>query len=79
MPQLHLYLTEDLANKVHQHADAAGISISRYLAEIVQKEMTSDWPEGYFEAVVGGWKGKPLERPDQGTLETREVLEPIAE
>ena len=27
------------------------------------------WPEGFFEEVVGGWKGEPLERPDQGWFE----------
>ncbi len=24
------------------------------------------WPAGFFEEVIGGWVGEPLERPDQG-------------
>lgn len=51
------------------------MSISRYLAQLVQREISPDWPTGYFEDVVGGWKGGLLERPSQGTLEQRERLE----
>jgi hypothetical protein len=29
-----------------------------------------EWPEGFFERVVGGWQGEPLERPDQGRFES---------
>ena len=32
------------------------------------------WPAGFFEEVIGGWVGEPLERPDQGEYEIREVL-----
>jgi len=34
-----------------------------------------EWPERFFEEVVGGWKGEPLERPDQGRLEPIEAIE----
>ncbi len=33
------------------------------------------WMPGFFEEVIGGWVGEPLERPDQGEYETRETLE----
>ena len=32
------------------------------------------WMPGFFEEVIGGWVGEPLERPDQGEYETRETL-----
>jgi hypothetical protein len=32
------------------------------------------WMPGFFEEVIGGWVGKPLERPEQGEYETREAL-----
>ena len=32
------------------------------------------WPSGFFQEVIGGWVGEPLERPDQGEYEIREVL-----
>ena len=32
------------------------------------------WPPGFFEEIVGGWKGEALERPAPLTLEIREEL-----
>jgi hypothetical protein len=32
------------------------------------------WMPGFFEEVIGGWVGEPLERPEQGEYETREPL-----
>jgi len=74
LPQLHLYIPDELAERIQREAQAADMSVSRYLAQLVQREISPDWPAGYFEDVVGGWQGKPLERPPQGTLEQREPL-----
>lgn len=76
MPQLHLYIPDELAERIQRQAQSANLSVSRYLAELVQREIVTDWPEGYFEEVVGGWQGGALERPPQGVLEQREPLEP---
>ncbi|MDF5706829.1 MAG: hypothetical protein PUP90_03875 [Nostoc sp. S4] len=32
------------------------------------------WMPGFFEEVIGGWVGEPLERPEQGEYETREQI-----
>ncbi|MFN6476112.1 hypothetical protein [Nostoc sp. DedQUE07] len=32
------------------------------------------WMPGFFEEVIGGWVGKPLERAEQGEYETRQPL-----
>ncbi len=32
------------------------------------------WMPGFFEEVIGGWVGEPLQRPEQGEYETREQL-----
>ena len=32
------------------------------------------WMPGFFEEVIGGWVGEPLERGEQGEYETRETL-----
>jgi hypothetical protein len=74
MPQLHFYVSDELAEKIRQRAKASRLSVSKYLAGLIKKEVGSGWPEGYFETVVGGWKGEPLERPPQGELETRHDL-----
>lgn len=74
MPQLHLYVSDDVAETAKSRAKAAGKSLSSYLADLVVNEVAGEWPEGFFEEVVGGWKGKPLERPEQGQIEKREPL-----
>jgi hypothetical protein len=74
MPQLHLYVSEPVAKALRERAEAEGMSVSRYLAAVVNREIRRDWPERFFTEVVGGWKGKPLERPPQGKVETRETM-----
>ncbi|MGD2158055.1 MAG: hypothetical protein PVG32_14360 [Anaerolineales bacterium] len=76
MPQLHLYVSDDLAEKIKHEAQAADMSVSRYIANLVKREVFNDWPEMFFEEVVGGWVGDPLQRPPQGEFERREFLDP---
>ncbi len=74
MPQLHFYVPEETAEELRKRAEAEGISLSRYLANLVRSKAPSGWPERFFEEVVGGWKGEPLERSPQGEYEYREAL-----
>lgn len=71
MPQLHLYVPESEAAELRKKAKRKGMSLSRYLAQLVRKDSRNDWPRGFFEEVVGGWRGEPLRRPEQGVYETR--------
>ena len=71
MPQLHCYVKEELAKKLQLKARQAHLSVSKYLALLIEKEVETQWPEGYFE-LFGTWQGEPLERPAQGEYETRE-------
>jgi hypothetical protein len=72
VPQLHLYLPNDMADEVKRRARAKRMSVSSYLAELVQSRIADDWPEDFFTKVVGGWQGKPLKRPPQPRFEARE-------
>jgi len=74
MPQLHLYVSDEVADKIKDRSQAAGLSVSRYLSEVVAREIGSGWPEGFIEQVAGGWQGELLERPAQGEIEQRETL-----
>jgi hypothetical protein len=74
MTQLQLDVPDDVAETAKARAKASGKSLSSYLADLVVNEMAGDWPEGFFEEVVGGWKGDALERPPQGHVEDREPL-----
>jgi hypothetical protein len=74
MPQLHLYVPDKVAGLVRERARERGMTVSGYLADLVAREVASDWPDGYFDAVVGGWEGQPLRRAPQGRFEKRERL-----
>ena len=74
VPQLHLYATESLSKRIREKAGAAGLSVSRYLAQLVQEGISEQWPPGFFDEVVGGWKGDRLERESQPHLELRDQL-----
>lgn len=75
MPQLHLYLPRALAEEVRRRADRKGVSVSRFLADLVRAQVADDWPEDFFSEVVGGWHGAPLQRPSQPPLERREPFD----
>ena len=74
MPQLHFYVPEPVARRLRERASARGVAVSRYLAEMAQREIGGDWPAGFFDDVVGKWKGKALRRPPQGKPERRDTL-----
>lgn len=74
MPQLHLYVPDDVATELRRRAKERGKTLSSYLADVVRREIATGWPEDFFERVVGGWSGEPLRRPRQGKLEVRDRL-----
>ncbi len=74
MAQLHLYVPDDVAAEVARKASSRGLSVSKYLAELVKKEVSHEWPPGFFDEVVGGWVGDPMTRAPQGRLELRDEL-----
>lgn len=75
MSQIHFYVPDEVEELIRQRARARGLSVSRYVAELVKEGASgSSWPEDYFRDVIGAWKGEPLERPGQGEAEAREAL-----
>lgn len=71
MPQLSFFVPVEVAEALQCEAVAKNKSLPEYLTELVtceglNREGSSSWPDGYFERVVGGWKGEPLERLPQG-------------
>ncbi|WGZ94411.1 MAG: hypothetical protein QJT81_00020 [Candidatus Thiothrix putei] len=73
MPQLHCYVPDEMALQLQRKAEQARLSVSKYLAQLIQRDVEAQWPQGYFE-LFGSWEGEPLQRPEQGTYEVREVL-----
>ena len=74
MPQLHLYVEEQVASLVRLRARSRKMTVSGYLADLVRREVASGWPDGFFDDVVGAWAGNPLKRPGQARFERREKL-----
>jgi len=75
MAQLHCYVPDEIADQAQKKAKQSGLSLSRYLAELVKRDAGASeaWPEGYFE-LFGRWEGAPLERAPQGEFEARAAL-----
>lgn len=74
MTRLSLQLSDEVAAEVQRRAEGQGVSVSRFVADLVQREIHREWPERFFEEVVGGWKGGPLERPPRQVPEERDPL-----
>jgi hypothetical protein len=74
MPQLHCDVAEDVADLIRRHARARGLSVSQFLAKLAEQDAAVGWPPGYFDNVLGQWKGSPLVRTPQGEHEERERL-----
>ncbi len=72
MAQLYCYVPDSLAKQIQHRAAQAGLNLSRYLAELIKKDVSEHnaWPEGYFE-LFGQWQGEPLVRADSLPLEER--------
>jgi hypothetical protein len=67
---------KEIAEELRRRAEAENTSVSALLGALVKREVGArdDWPEDYFQRVVGGWQGEPLERLPQPPAEDRETL-----
>jgi hypothetical protein len=74
MSQLLIEVSDPIAEKLRRRAEAKGLTVSQFLENLICQELSEEWPPGFFEEVVGGWQGEPLERPSQGAYEHRERI-----
>jgi hypothetical protein len=72
MSQLHFYVPDEVEKRVRLKAKQAKLPVSKYLAELVKRETSSQnqWPLGYVE-LFDAWQGKAQKRPAELPLETR--------
>ena len=59
MAQLTLYLDRDTESKVKRAAKAAGVSVSRWVSNLIRERTAEVWPESVRE-MAGSW---PEETP----------------
>ncbi len=76
MPRLSFIVSEEVAEQVKRRADAAGLSVSRYVAEIMRREVDGGWPAGYFERLVGCLREDEIVRPEQPPMDERDSFDP---
>lgn len=58
MAQLTLYLDEETERLLKQSAQRAGVSQSRWVAEVIRRSAAPEWPAALREA-LGGWQDFP--------------------
>lgn len=75
MPQLHFYVPDDVAEMIKRRAAQANQPLSRYVAELVKREVGQGWPEGYFEAISRDAGAAPLTHEPSGLPEERRPIE----
>jgi len=71
MAQLHFYVPDKFATEIRDRAKQAHLSVSRYLVELISREIGTEWPEDYFSGICGSWHGGALKREPEGAVETR--------
>lgn len=49
MAQLSLYLDDGLMGRLKRRASNEGISVSKYVARLVEENLLYTWPKGYFD------------------------------
>lgn len=59
MPQINLYVSDELEKRIRAEAGRRRLSISAYVAGLLEKRIGKQmgWKEGFFTKVVGGWQG----------------------
>lgn len=66
MPQLSLYLPDDLMAQLRDRAEESRVSLSAFVTELLERELKDAWPEAVAD-LAGAWPDFP----------TREALSPL--
>lgn len=55
MPQLAIYIDEELAERLDKAVKASGKSKSKWVCDSIKSALQDQWPEGFFE-LAGSWE-----------------------
>jgi hypothetical protein len=61
MPQLSVYLDDDMLAQVKENAKTSNISVSKLIAYALEEYMSNQWPEG-FDALFGSVSDDTFQR-----------------
>jgi hypothetical protein len=73
MPQLHFTVDEQTAKRIEREAKRRGLSVSKYLATLVARDVAT-WPAGYLDEIVGSCKGTSLSEPRELLIDDVDVV-----
>lgn len=76
MPQVAIYVDENLSKKLNKATRASGQSRSKWVADLIKSKLEDEWPEGFFE-LAGSWEGE--ETPEEIMANIRKGLEQTEE
>lgn len=77
MAQITLYLDENLEARLKAAAQAANLSQSRYVANLIAEKLNDEWPAA-VAALAGAWPDLPETETLRATLGDDAAREPIA-
>ena len=75
MPRLHFYIPDDVAEKIKVRAAQAKLPVSRYVADLVKRDVGQGWPKDYFERISGAAEDATIRHEPSGLPEERLPLE----
>ena len=75
MTQLHFYVPDALAEQIKARAAQAKMPVSRYVAELVKRDVGPGWPKDYFKRISGRTSAAAIVHEPSGLPEERQPLE----
>jgi len=76
MGQVTLYLDTTTEAKMKEAAKTAGVSQSRWVAELIREKTTTQWPESVVE-LAGAWGDFPTAEEIRAGLDKDAPREPL--
>jgi hypothetical protein len=73
MPQLHFTVDERTAKRIQREATRRGMSVSKYIAALVSRDVGEAWPKDYLARVVGSCAGARLREPSELDLDDVDI------
>jgi predicted DNA-binding protein len=55
MTQLAIYIEDQLSEKLEKAVKSSGKSKSKWIADVIKKELNDQWPADFFN-LAGSWK-----------------------
>ncbi|MBW2523402.1 MAG: hypothetical protein JRI23_04480 [Deltaproteobacteria bacterium] len=73
MPQLHFSVDLETAQRLAAEAKRRKLTLSKYLAQVVEQAVPRQWPVGYLDDVIGSCRGLGLVEPEELPIDDVEV------